>query len=95
MHAAVLDALGLDERLRAAQLVIAGEGCIDEQSFGGKIVGELVRRARAAGVPVCAVAGMSGLPDAEAARGARARPDRLDAGGDQAAGRALGEAAAR
>ena len=64
---AVLDALGLDERLRAAQLVIAGEGCIDEQSFGGKIVGELARRARAARVPICAVAGTSGLPDADLA----------------------------
>ena len=62
--AVVLDALGLDERLRAAQLVIAGEGCIDEQSFGGKIVGELAARARATGVAICAVAGMSGLPDA-------------------------------
>ena len=65
--AAVLDALGVDDRLRAAQLVIAGEGRIDEQSFGGKIVGELVGRARSAGVPICAVAGMSGLPDADAA----------------------------
>ena len=55
--AAVLDALGVDERMRAAQLVVAGEGCLDEQSFGGKIVGELVRRARAAGVPVHAVVG--------------------------------------
>ncbi|MEY2514306.1 MAG: glycerate 2-kinase, partial [bacterium] len=42
---AVLDAVGVDERLRAAQLAVAGEGCIDSQSFGGKIVGELVRRA--------------------------------------------------
>ncbi|MEA2219759.1 MAG: glycerate 2-kinase, partial [Solirubrobacteraceae bacterium] len=43
--AAVLDALGVDERLRTAQLVVAGEGCLDEQSFDGKVVGELVRRA--------------------------------------------------
>ena len=63
--AAVLAALGIDERLRAARLVIAGEGCIDEQSFGGKIVGELVLRGRAAGVVVCAVAGMSGMSDAD------------------------------
>ena len=55
--AAVLDALGVDERLRAAQLAIAGEGGIDEQSFGGKIVGELVRRSRAARVPIHAVVG--------------------------------------
>jgi glycerate kinase len=59
---AVLDALGVDERLGGAQLVIAGEGCIDEQSFGGKVVGELARRARAAGVPIHAIAG-SCTPD--------------------------------
>jgi glycerate 2-kinase len=64
---AVLEALGVDERMRAAQLVVAGEGCIDDQSFGGKIVGELVRRARAASVPVHAVVGTSRLSEAEAA----------------------------
>jgi glycerate kinase len=60
---AVLEALGVDERMQAAQLVIAGEGCIDDQSFGGKIVGELVRRAQAAGVPIHAVAGTSELSE--------------------------------
>ena len=55
--AAVLDVVGVDERLRAAQLAIAGEGSVDEQSFGGKVVGELVRRARAASVPIHAVVG--------------------------------------
>jgi glycerate kinase len=59
--AAVLDALGIDERMRAAQLVVVGEGCVDEQSFQGKVVGELVARARAAGVPVHAVAGCTTL----------------------------------
>jgi glycerate kinase len=65
--ATVLDVLGVDERLRAAQLAVAGEGCLDEQSLGGKVVGELERRARAAGVPVHAVVGSSRLPAAEAA----------------------------
>jgi glycerate kinase len=64
---AVLDALDVDERMRAAALVIAGEGCIDDQSFGGKIVGELVRRAHDADVPVHAVVGSSKL-DEEARR---------------------------
>jgi glycerate kinase len=63
--AAVLDALGVDARMRACQLVVAGEGRVDEQSFGGKIVGELVRRARAAGVPIEAVAGSTTLDAAE------------------------------
>ncbi|MDX6689359.1 MAG: glycerate 2-kinase [Solirubrobacteraceae bacterium] len=59
--AAVLDALGADERMRRCDLVVAGEGCVDEQSFGGKIVGELVRRSRAAGLPIHAVVGSSRL----------------------------------
>ena len=66
--ATVLDALGVDERMRAAQLVVVGEGCLDDQSFGGKIVGELVRRAAAAGVGVHAVVGTSRLEEEEAAR---------------------------
>jgi glycerate kinase len=70
---AVLDALGVDERMRAAQLVVAGEGCIDEQSFGGKIVGELARRTRLAGVPIHAVAGTSRLSDAACERAGIAR----------------------
>lgn len=61
--ATVLDALGFDARVREAQLVVAGEGCLDEQSFGGKIVGELARRSRAAGVPVHAVVGASKLTE--------------------------------
>jgi len=67
--AAVVEALGVDERLRAAQLVVVGEGCLDEQSLGAKIVGELGRRARAAGVPAHAVVGSSRLSE-EAARDA-------------------------
>jgi glycerate kinase len=63
--AAVLDALGVEARMRAAQLVVTGEGCIDEQSFGGKVVGELVRRAGVIGVPVQAVAGATTLPEAQ------------------------------
>jgi len=66
--AAVFDALGLDGRLRAAQIVVTGEGCLDEQSLGGKVVGELVRRAGAAGVPIQAVVGSSRLSSGEAAR---------------------------
>ncbi|HEV7805544.1 MAG TPA: glycerate kinase [Solirubrobacteraceae bacterium] len=66
--AAVLDALRVDERLRASQLAVAGEGCIDEQSFGGKIVGELVRRARVARVPIHAVVGTSRLSEHDRAR---------------------------
>lgn len=66
--AAVLDAVGADERMRRADLVVAGEGCLDAQSFEGKVVGELARRARSASVPLCVVAGSTRLRDDEAAR---------------------------
>jgi len=61
--AAVLDALGVDARIRPAQLVVAGEGCLDAQSFGGKVVGELARRSRAAGTAVHTVVGSSELDE--------------------------------
>ncbi|HVF78861.1 MAG TPA: glycerate kinase [Solirubrobacteraceae bacterium] len=90
---AVLDALKVDERMRAAQLVIAGEGRVDEQSFGGKIVGELVRRAQAAGVPVHAVAGTSRLSrEAAAAAGLAQVWTASTLEEIEAAGRAVGAA---
>jgi glycerate kinase len=57
----VLDALGFDARLRAADAVIVGEGRIDAQSAMGKIVGEIAARARAAGMPVHALVGRNEL----------------------------------
>lgn len=94
--AAVLEALGVDARIRAAQLVVAGEGRIDDQSFGGKIVGELVRRAQAAGVPIHAVAGTSRLSADEAARAGLAGVWAASALEEiEAAGRALGTTALR
>ena len=92
--AAVLDALGVDERLGTAQLAVAGEGCIDSQSFRGKIVGELVRRARTAGVPIHAVAGTSRLSAEQSAAAGLERvwvASTLDE--IEAAGRELGAAA--
>lgn len=53
----VADAIDLEGRLEAADLVVAGEGFLDEQSFRGKAVGGVCRLAAAAGVPVLVVAG--------------------------------------
>jgi glycerate kinase len=93
--AAVLDALGVDGRMRAAQLVVAGEGCVDEQSFGGKIVGELARRARDANVALHVVAGTSRLSEDDwAAVGIERVWTASTLEQIEAAGRALGEAAA-
>lgn len=51
------DAARLDERLPGADLVISGEGAIDEQTLMGKGVGFLFQRCREAGVRCLALAG--------------------------------------
>jgi glycerate kinase len=53
----VADEVGLDDVLEHADLVITGEGFVDEQSFDGKVVGGVVERAQAVGVPVWVIAG--------------------------------------
>jgi glycerate 2-kinase len=47
----------LEARLRAADLVITGEGCIDDSTFMGKGVGELARRCREEKIPCLALSG--------------------------------------
>ena len=53
----VAEALDLVERVAAADLVVTGEGLLDEQSFSGKAVGGVVGLAGEAGVPVAVVVG--------------------------------------
>ncbi len=53
----VADELGLDERIEGADLVVTGEGFLDEQSFEGKVVGGVAEMAADLGVPVLAIAG--------------------------------------
>lgn len=57
----VLDAVGFDERMLAARLVITGEGRLDEQSLAGKAVSEVATRARQSGVPCVALVGRNAL----------------------------------
>lgn len=57
----VLDALGFDARMRAARAVVVGEGRLDEQTLGGKIVFEVATRARQGGVPCHAIVGEDAL----------------------------------
>jgi glycerate kinase len=57
----ILDALGFDERMRAARAVVTGEGRLDEQTLEGKLVGEIGTRTRQAGVPLHAIVGSDGL----------------------------------
>ncbi|GMU41950.1 MAG: glycerate kinase [Chloroflexota bacterium] len=63
-------AIGLDEAIRAADLVITGEGSLDAQTAHGKAVAHVAALASAAGVPCLAVAGRvlarpAGIADAE------------------------------
>ncbi|MBA3302414.1 MAG: glycerate kinase, partial [Acidimicrobiia bacterium] len=53
----VADEVDLADRLVDADLVVTGEGFLDEQSFAGKVVGGVAGLAGAAGVPVLAVVG--------------------------------------
>lgn len=54
---AVADELDLPDLIEGADLVVTGEGFLDEQSFEGKVVGGVAELARAAGVPCVAVVG--------------------------------------
>jgi glycerate kinase len=53
----VADAVELADRLEGADLVVTGEGFLDEQSFHGKAVGGVVALAAELEVPVLVVAG--------------------------------------
>ncbi|MGH2748946.1 MAG: glycerate kinase [Actinomycetota bacterium] len=53
----VSDAIGLDEAIAGADLVITGEGRLDEQSLAGKAPIAIADRSRRAKVPCFAVAG--------------------------------------
>jgi len=62
--ALVADALGLDDAIAGADLVVTGEGLVDTTSFAGKVVGGVLERAAALGVAAAVVAGAvaEGLP---------------------------------
>jgi glycerate kinase len=53
----VADELDLPDAVEGADLVVTGEGFLDEQSFDGKVVGGIVELASANDVPVLAVVG--------------------------------------
>lgn len=53
----IADELGLAELVEGADLVITGEGLVDDQSFRGKVVGGVIEIAEELGVPVVIVCG--------------------------------------
>ena len=62
----VLDAIGFDDRMRAARFVVTGEGRIDRQTLAGKAVFEVATRCRQGGVACHAVVGRNDLDPFEA-----------------------------
>jgi glycerate kinase len=49
--------LGVEERLREADLVVTGEGALDATSFTGKVVGRVLQAADATGIETLVLAG--------------------------------------
>lgn len=53
----VAEETGFDEAIKHHQLIITGEGLVDDTSFDGKVVGEVVHYAKQIGTPVHVIAG--------------------------------------
>lgn len=62
----VLDLVGFDALLAAADVVLTGEGRLDAQTGQGKVVSGVIRAAARAGVPGYAVVGQTRLTDPQA-----------------------------
>lgn len=58
------ETVGLEEAIAGSDLVVTGEGRLDATSFGGKVVGGVLRLADRHGIPVVAIPGVvdEGLP---------------------------------
>lgn len=54
---AIMELTGFEQQLKSVDLLITGEGKIDEQTLQGKLISGLCGKAQAAGVPVIAVCG--------------------------------------
>ncbi|WP_225733195.1 glycerate kinase [Pseudoclavibacter sp. CFCC 13796] len=64
----IADLLGISDALAHTDVVVVGEGSLDEQSLQGKGPVQLARSAAAAGATVVAIAGRSTLDDAQQAQ---------------------------
>ena len=64
----------LERRLRAADLVVTGEGAIDRSTLMGKGVGQIARRCRELNIPCIGLAGMVSAERGEAAELLRPGP---------------------
>jgi len=79
----VMDAVGFEERIDGADLVITGEGSLDEQSLRGKVPAGVLRAAQAAGVPTAILCGLTSVqPEGAVVRSLVARVGLETAMGD-------------
>lgn len=79
----VLDAIGFDDRARAAALVVTGEGTVDATTLEGKAPGAVLDRCRSLGVPCELFGGLvrDGIrAHALSGRRGRAREDLVELG---------------
>jgi glycerate kinase len=58
---ALLDALGLDARMRASRAVVIGAWRLEERALAGSVTFEIATRARQGGIPAYAVTGENAL----------------------------------
>ena len=72
----VLDAIGFDEHARTADLVVTGEGTVDETTFTGKAPGAVVRRCERLGVRCVLFGGRVEVSDAFGLRHLSGDPSR-------------------
>src|SRR3954469_17858905 len=63
----VADAVGLSDRVAAAELVVTGEGRFDSQSLRGKVPAGVARRAQEHGLPCVVIAGQAEVGRRDAA----------------------------
>jgi glycerate kinase len=64
----VLEIVKLDEEIHKADLVVTGEGCLDDQSLHGKVIAGVASHAAALGKPCVALAGEVRLGKRECAK---------------------------
>jgi glycerate kinase len=57
----LIESVSLDDKIAAADIVITGEGRLDEQSFQGKVIGKLVDQARKHGTKLYALCGETAM----------------------------------
>jgi glycerate kinase len=63
----LLDRFGFNDTAKTCNLIITGEGRLDKSSLSGKACGNILRRAKALGVPVSVVCGDISLSEKDAA----------------------------